>query len=290
SKEVFQLYHENDFALNEVYNFVTQFFEGIIPLSELSMQLDKHLYEASDHPKLKGGELHIVLFRNVQMEGEEHDAIGIFKTENKESVLQINPNQSGFQFGYIQDTISIDKLDKGAIIINSEAEEGYKVLISDSGKAFDAVNWKDDFLKVIARNDNYQQTGNFMKVYKNFVTEKLDETFELEKADKIDLLNRSMDYFKSKETFDQQEFEEEVIGNPDAISLFKSYQSDFEQEFETPLEDNFNISSSAVKKMTSSYKQIIKLDKNAHIFLHGKRELVERGYDEEKGLNFYKLY
>src|SRR5690606_5712311 len=114
--------------------------------------------------------------------------------------------------------------------------------------------------------------------------------FELEKADKIDLLNRSMDYFKTKETFDQQEFEEEVIGNPDAVSLFKSYQHDFEEEFETPLHGSFDIDSSAVKKMATSYKSIIKLDKNAHIYIHGKRELVERGYDEEKGLNYYKLY
>src|SRR5690606_19711687 len=125
------------------------------------------------------------------------DAIGVFKSENKEAYLKVYPNAGGFQLEYEQEAININKLDKGVVIVNVEEEEGYKVLVVDQTNQSEAVYWKDDFLKIKTRNDNFQQTGNFMKVYKNFVTEKLDDTFELEKADKIDLLNRSMDYFKS---------------------------------------------------------------------------------------------
>ena len=129
-----------------------------------------------------------------------------------------------------------------------------------------------------------------MKVVKNFVTEKLDDTFELEKADKVDLLNRSMDYFKSKDTFDQAEFEEEVIGNPKAISLFQDYKQSFEDEFDSPFQTNFDIAAPAVKKMNTAFKTVIKLDKNFHVYIHGKREYVETGFDEDRGLNYYKLY
>src|SRR5690606_36629338 len=141
-----------------------------------------------------------------------------------------------------------------------------------------------------ARSDNFEQTGNLLKVYKYFVHDKFVETFDLKIADKIDLLNRSMNYFKTHDTFDQCVFEEEVIGNPQAASLLKEYQESFADEFDTPFQSNFEIASPAVKKMAASYKSVLKLDKNFHIYVHGKRDYIESGFDEERGLSYYKLY
>ncbi len=289
--EVYRFYHPNDdLQLNEVYYFAKQYFDEKTSFHNMSEQLTKHLYEVSDHPKIKAGEVYIVALNNVQMEGEDHKAIGIFKSENKEAYLKVFPDTGGFQLEYEQEAININKLDKGVVIVNVEAEEGYKVLVVDQTNQSEAVYWKDDFLKIRTRNDNYQQTGNILKVYKNFVAEKLDDSFDLEKADKIDLLNRSMEYFKTKETYDEKEFEEEVIANPQAASMFKEYKDAFAEEFDSPFQTNFEIANSAVKKMAPAYKSIIKLDKNFHIYVHGKREYVETGFDEEKGMNYYKLY
>ena len=289
--EVYRFYHPNEeLELNEVYYFSKQYFSGEIDFHTYSQQVTKHLHEVSDHPKIKSGEVYVVALKDVQMEGEEHNAVGIFKSENKEAYLKVYPQQGGFQLNYEQEAININKLDKGVVIINTEEEEGYKVLVIDQTNQSEAVYWKDNFLQLRTRNDAYQQTGNLLKVYKKFVDEKLDEVFELETADKIELLNRSMNYFKSKETFDNAEFEEEVIGNPQAISLFKDFKENFEEEYDMPFQANFDIAAPAVKKMASSYKSVIKLDKNFHIYVHGKREYLEKGYDEEKGLNYYKLY
>lgn len=289
--EVYRFFHPNEeLELNEVYHFSKKFFSGVIDFHEFSAQVTKHLYEVSDHPKIKGGEVYVVALNNVQMEGEDHAAVGIFKSENKEAYLKVYPEQGGFQLNYEQEAININKLDKGVVIVNTEQEEGYKVLVVDQTNQSEAVYWKDNFLQLKSRNDAFQQTGNIMKVYKNFVNEKLDEVFELETADKIDLLNRSMNYFKTKETFDSAEFEEEVIANPQAASLFNDYKQAFEDEFDMPFQANFVIATPAVKKMASSYKSVIKLDKNFHIYVHGKREYLEQGYDEDKGMNYYKLY
>ncbi|HLT87749.1 MAG TPA: nucleoid-associated protein [Sphingobacterium sp.] len=291
ANEVYRFYHPNDdLQLNEVYYFTKQYFDGKMAFHDMSQQLAKHLYEVSEHPKIKAGEIYVVALKNVQLEGEEHDAIGIFKSENKEAYLKVYPNAGGFDVDYEQEAININKLDKGVVIVKTEEEDGYKVLVVDQKNQSEAVYWKDDFLKIKARNDNFQQTGNLLKVYKNFVNDKLDEAFELESADKIDLLNRSMNYFKTKETFDQGEFEEEVIGNPQAASLFKEYQENFAEEFDTPFQSNFEIASPAVKKMAASYKSVIKLDKNFHIYVHGKRDYIESGFDDERGLSYYKLY
>jgi len=35
---------------------------------------------------------------------------------------------------------------------------------------------------------------------------------------------------------------------------------------------------------------VIKLDKNFHIYVHGNRDLIEKGFDEAKGKNYYKMY
>ncbi|MBP3942984.1 nucleoid-associated protein [Sphingobacteriaceae bacterium WQ 2009] len=290
--EVYRFMHPNeDLELNEVYHFTKKFFDGKMDFHSLSEQLAKHLYEVSSHPKIKGGELYVVHLKNVQMEGDSQEAIGIFKSENKETYLKVYPEQGGFQLDYEPEAININKLDKGCIIIKNEEEEGYQVLVVDqTNKSQEAIYWKDEFLKIKIRNDEFNQTGNYLKVVKNFVNEKLEESFEMEKADKIDLLNRSMNYFKEKETFDQEEFEEEVLGNPQAISLFKDYKSNFEDDFDAKFEASFDIADKAVKKMESAYKTVLKLDKNFHIYIHGKREYLEKGYDEEKGRNYYKLY
>jgi len=290
--EVYRFYHPNDeLELNEVYHFVSAVFKDPETFHENSIQLAKHLYDISNHPKIKSGELYIAYFKDVQIEGELLDALGIFKSETKETYLKVYPEQQGFGMSYEQEAINIHKLDKGCLIFNTEKEEGYKAAVIDqTNRSAEAVYWKDEFLKLKIRNDNYNQTSNVLGVYKNFVTQKLDEEFEVSKADKIDLLNRSMKYFKEKETFDMDEFSNEVIGNPQGIESFKSFKRNYEQEFDTSIADSFDISDAAVKKQSRVYKSVLKLDRNFHIYIHGNKELIEKGFDEDKAMNYYKVY
>src|SRR5690606_30253278 len=81
SNEVYRFFHPNDdLQLNEVFYFVSQFFEEKLAFHAMSEQLAKYLYEVSQHPKIKGGELYIVALDNIQMEGTDHRAVGIFKS------------------------------------------------------------------------------------------------------------------------------------------------------------------------------------------------------------------
>ena len=290
--EIYRFFHPNDdLNLNEVYHFAEAIFEKGGNFHENSQQLAKYLYEVSSHPKIKSGELYVAYFENVQIEGETHDAIGIFKSETKETYLKVYPENAGFGVSYEQDAINISKLDKGCLIINSDKEEGYKVAVIDqTNRSAEAVYWKDEFLKLKIRNDNYNQTNNVLGVYKEFVTQKLDEDFEISKADKIDLLNKSMKYFKDKETFDIDEFSNEVIANEDGITSFKNFKKSYEEEYDTSIADNFDISEAAVKKQAKAFKSIIKLDKNFHIYIHGNKELIEKGFDDDRSMNYYKVF
>lgn len=290
--EVYHFMHSSDnLALNEVYHFATSIFEDQAPFHENTEHLAKYLYEISSHPKIKAGELYVVMFHNVQIEGELLDAIGIFKSETKETFLKVYPGDKGFRMEYEQEAINIQKLDKGCLIFRTDKEAGYKVVVTDqTNRNSEAVYWKDEFLKLQIRNDSFNQTNNTLGIYKNFVSTKLDEEFDLTKADKIDLLNKSMKYFKERETFDMEEFSNEVIGNPQAIESFKSFKSSYEQEFDTEIPESFEISAPAVKKQARVYKSVLKLDRNFHIYIHGDRELIEKGFDDGKNLNYYKVY
>jgi hypothetical protein len=80
--EIYRLMHPNgDLNLNEVYHFAAEIFANGSVFHENSKKLATYLFEISNHPKIKSGELYVAYFENVQIEGDLHDAIGIFKSE-----------------------------------------------------------------------------------------------------------------------------------------------------------------------------------------------------------------
>jgi len=290
SNEVFNLYHPNYLHLNEVFDSSKEIFADSDCFHEVSERLTRLLYDVANHPKIKSGEFYVCLFDKVQIEGEQLPAIGLFKSETKDTYLKVFPEMDGFKIEYEDQGISINKLDKGCLIFNIDEENGFKVICFDQNKSDVAAYWKDEFLMLKIRNDNYTKTNNILSVFKNFVVHKMDDEYEINKTDKIDLLNRSFKYFKEKETFDLSEFNSEVIGNTEASDLFKSYKVNYETEYQTQLPDSFEISEAAVKSNVRAFKSELKLDNNFKITISGNKDLIQKGFDTDKNLNFYKLF
>lgn len=286
--EYYQLYHDSGIEYNVVYGASTQIFDNPEVLYEQSVNLAKHLYEQSTHPKIKGGEFYTVYFKDCIVDGETVDAIGLFKSENKDTFLKVLREGGNFNLESEQG-INIKKLDKGCLIFNKDRENGYVVAVVDNtSRGVDAQYWIDDFLHVRQRKDEYANTENVMAMAKQFITKELPKEFEVPKADQIDLLNRSLQFFKEKDTFDIEDFANEVIEQPEVIESFKNYKKTFEEERAMEIDDNFAISQHAFKKQQRSYKRIIRLDKKIQIIIDGNRDHVEQGEDE-KG-KYYKVY
>jgi len=289
SDELYSFNHSIELPLNEVYSCTSKIFENPEELYEQSINLTKHLYNQSVHPKIKGGEFHISYFKDIHLEGKTLDAIGLFKSENKDTFIEIKQMQDGFDMESRQG-INIHKLDKGCLIFNTEKEKGYVVSIVDNvNKGNEAQYWKDDFLNIQPIKNEYHQTNQFLGITKQFVAKQLNEDFQVSKTDKIDLLNRSVDYFKNNDEFNKQEFEEKVFGDSGVIESFRKFDQNYRQENDIEIADNFEISAQAVKKQARAFKSVLKLDKNFHIYIHGNRELIERGIDEN-GRKYYKIY
>ncbi|MDD3062842.1 MAG: nucleoid-associated protein [Massilibacteroides sp.] len=288
STEYFNFHHDINLSMNEVFVCISEIFNNPEILLEQSVNLAKHLYEQSTHPKIKGGEFYTVYFKNCIIDGETIDAIGLFKSENKDVFLEIDRIKDGFSIDS-RKGVNVNKLDKGCLVFNKEKNNGYIVSIVDNtNKGTEAQYWIDDFLHVRPRKDEYYNTQNVLSLCKNFVKNKLPQQFEVSKADQADLINKSVKFFKEKSSFDLNEFANEVIRQKDIIESFNNFKTDYQKERDVDIVDNFQISENAVKKGIRALKNVIKLDKNFDIYIHGDRNLIEQGVDE-KG-KYYKVY
>ena len=288
--ELYNFTHPSEIDLNEVYHFLSAIFENPGCLLEQSQNLAQHLYRQSTHPKIKNGEFYVAYLENCRIDDETVSAVGLFKSESRETYLKIYPVGGSFEIGH-DDGININKLDKGCLVFNTGRDEGYVAAIVDNlNKGNEAQYWRDDFLQVKPRSDNYFKTRAVMDLCKKFVTDKLPQDFDLSRADQADILNRSVKFLKENDSFEMEEYNEQVLNSPEIINAFSDYKKQFRDEHDLDIPENFQISESAVKKQSRYMKSVVKLDKNFHVYIHGDHHMVEKGFDEVKHLNYYKLF
>lgn len=282
-------FSNDDFTLNPLFNFASNVFDDVKIFQRNSVNIAKHLYELSVHPQIKSGDLFVAYFSDMNIDGDSMDAIGIFKSEDSQAFLKLQRDEHNFTLD--SDTgINPEKLDKGCLIFNIDREAGYRICTLDkSNKSIEAQFWKNSFLQLKPCSDTFHYTKEVMNIAKDFVTKQLTEEFEVSKADQIDLLNRSVDYFKKHESFDKMDFEKNVFQDKEIIKSFRHFDNAYRDERDMEPSQEFDISQHAVKKQARIFKSVLKLDKNFHIYIHGKRELIEQGVERD-GRKFYKIY
>lgn len=294
SEEQFQFYSDSYLVNNPVFSSASEIFDDQGKFIWESENIAKHLFEITENPRVQGGELFVCYFEGEESfdfaqddKSEKIDYIGVFKTEKREPFLKIESRNDAYDlerdFG-----IGLSKLDKGALIYNKDKESGYILSVVDNNKNGDMYYWFEDFLKVKQRDDDYFHTQETMQVYKDYVVKQLPQEFEVSKADQADFLNKTLTFFKEKEQFDFDEFTKEVLQDEHVIESFSNYKTDYEQDMQVSISEEFPINQSAVKKNQRLFKSVIKLDKNFHIYVHGDRKMIETGQDE-KG-KYYRLY
>jgi len=286
-QELYTFHHESDLELNELFHYASAVFDEPTSLYLQSINIAKHLYESSSHPNIKAGELYIGYFDDCVINGEVVEVLGIFKSENKDTYLKVYPQGDGYGLEGEQG-ININKLDKGCLIFNTERESGYRVAVVDNiSKSNEAKYWVTQFLHITPNQDSYYHTKNYISLCKEFA----EEAFPVaDKVDKIDLVNNAVEFFSKKESFNIEEFNNEVMQDKTMIEKFQSYKNSFQETNDVPAFDEFDISKQAVKQSKRFIKSVIKLDKNFHVYVHGNRQNIVRGFDEQLDMNTYTLY
>ncbi|MFD2245487.1 nucleoid-associated protein [Pontibacter ruber] len=290
-EEFFRFTHTSDLTLNELFAYATLMFNEPEKYYAYTVHILNHLYEQSDHPKVKSGELYVAYFSGCLMEEEYVDAIGIFKSENKDTFLTFQDSDNDLSVDY-HAGVNLKSVDKGCIIFNTEVEDGYRVKLVDANST-DALFWKEDFLNVTELKDTNFNTKTALNLCKDFSEEVFAKT-ESKKA-QVDFISRSVDYFSKSEMFDLEEFTSSVIDEPETAERFKSYTQAFAEERDIEGFTDFAINKNTVRNMKRKFRNFIKLDTQIEIKFSGynpeqSEQYVERGFDQERGMHFYKVY
>ncbi len=287
--DFFNFSHPVELEMNDMYVLIRKIFANKELFIEESMNIAKLLYQHTNHPNIKAGEFNVVYFSEIVYEDVVLDAIGIFKSETNSAYLQMKNKGVNFKishdFGY-----DPKKIDKACIIFNIDEDSGYSILnIDNATTQADAQYWINDFLGLMPSDDAYHNTKDILHITKKFITKELQKEHSVEKTEKIELLNKTLDYFKNNQTYDKQGFEQEVFQNQEIIQSYRTYDAEIREEMDLPKKQSFEISDQAVKKQARIYKSVLKLDKNFHVYIHGGKDLIKKGTDSD-GRKYYKIY
>ncbi len=289
--ETYQFKHTVDLAYHPVKGLAENILANEDTFEESSQKLVEHLYDQSSHPHIKTGDVFVVLFHDLLLNERLRKGVGIFKSENKESFLKLIENDKNLALNQLEG-ISLNKLDKGCIILDTDEEPRFQILSIDQN-SYDAEYWKDDFLGIDFVEDKHFSTKNYLDLCKGFAEEVI-KPHATKKAE-VDFLNASVKFFNENEKLENHNFQDQVFENVEQKEAFVDYQRHFEAEREIKFEDAFDISKPILQKEKRKIKNYIKLDTNIQIKLdfnnpESSQHFIEEGFDDERGMRFYKVY
>ncbi|MFZ4106141.1 nucleoid-associated protein [Flavobacterium sp.] len=287
----YQFAHEVDLEYNDMFKLATEIFTNPSSVHEVSKKITQHLFEQSNHPHIKNGEVYIAYLTNVSIDNNLVDAVGIFKSELRTDFLQFEEKESNLEM-VLQEGINLNKLDKGCLIFNHKKEEGYKILTIDSNR-YDARYWLENFLSVDAFQDENFMTKKYLKFCQEFAKEVVFPAED--KKQEVMFMNRAVNHFAKNDNFEETAFLNDVMENPDLIPEFKSYKVDRGEKYSIEDVTSFPIANAAVSDVRKSIKNVINLDTHIQIKLdfinpESAEKFVEKGWDEEKQMYYYLVY
>ena len=282
--------HHIGLEYNTVYNLTAKYFAGEQDFVPFSNSVLSHLYEVSNHPQIKTGELFVVEFQDLEYNDIVTTGIGIFKIEKKMDYLNFNHRPEGVDF-IIEKGVKLQKIDKGCLILNTEKDDGFRVLSVDNN-FYDAAYWKQSFLGLEeVKNDSYQ-TRHYLNLIKDFSANLIEENDSYAQKD---FLNQTMRVFNDNEFINKEIIEEELLAPFDVSDKFEEYKENYKTANQVELDESFNISEVTLRKEKKKIKSEISLDTRIQIKIDVEeidtvKDNMERGYDDEKKMHFYKVF
>ena len=290
--ESFRFNHHANVDLNELNNYTSEVFKDESTFVEISKHIVNHLYEQSNSAQIKIGDVIIAQFDDIEYKDTVTNAIGIFKIENKIDFFQTYMEEDTLDV-FVQKGISTKKLDKGCLIVNSTDGDG-KIVLSIDNNNYDAQYWVKHFLNVKPADDSNQHTQDYIQMCNDFSDEIIKEDQGLHEKNKF--LAKTVDFFKENEIINIQDYKDVIFEEDDRQKTkFDDYKKHFEEVNNLLVRNQFDVSDIVLKKQKTKLKTEIKLDTHIQIKLDidapdAAEEYIEKGYDEEKKMKFYKVY
>ncbi len=289
--DLLRFHHHIELSYNPVYQSAVNYFNGELDFLELSHKVLGHLYEKSNHPHIKSGELMMVHFTDIIFKDIHTEGIGIFKIENKVPFIQFKEADQEI-FMRLNKGVKLNKIDKSALILNTEKDDGLRLFSVDHNN-YDAAYWQKAFLTTEYVKTDDWDTKNFVQ-FMNTFSQNIHQ--EEDPFHKKKLLSEGIQILQENEIVNETLIQEEWL-KPNDISIedYHDFKKDFEQAYEQPIASSFSVSPSVFKKEEKKLKRDIVLDESIQIKLNlndadALQENVEKGFDEAKQMHYYKIY
>jgi len=288
--EYYDFSHHQDNKFNEVHSYTKAIFENSNTFLEESIKIARHLYSVGNHPNIHSGELFTCLFSGISTKGKPVSCIGIFKSETKDYFLTYSQKNDSSLAAKLEQGAQLNGLDKGALVLLEQKKIEPKLLILDKKNA-DAQYWVLSFLSAQLGHDDAYCTELVINSCLSF--SKSEVAKGIEKKGIILLNNYVVNYFQTSPEFNDDEFFNgvELEGHREN---FRDYVATKSEEQGVVITKQFKVVADRVKKVSSKLKNIIKLDTLIDLKIHddqpGSLNNLEKGYDEEKGMYYYKVY
>ena len=291
SLELHQLFHHTSLESNELFTYAKAVFDDNDQLLEQGALIARHLYARSNHPNIKSGDLCVALINDIVVAGESTQAISIVKSESKVPFLQIS-ERDGDLVLTTEQGIYPDKIDKGCLIINHGQADGYSVYLFDKSGGSTQF-WIREFVGAKPVTNDDFLTKRYSELCVAFAEKGLpDDTLQEER---MAVASKGITYLNEAEQFDLKEFESAALEDPEQVEQFKTFKSDYEEEKGEPLQESFTVSKKEAEKAGNRLKSRMKLDVGVTLqfssgFIHEASRFMERDYDEDKQMEFVKIY
>jgi hypothetical protein len=283
--------NENDNNAQTVASLSKMIFGSDTNFAFATQSMAQLLFNVSDHPQVKAGNLICIAFDKLRFNEVLYNGIGIFKSESSVPFLQITQHNNDFEMA-VAEGILADNIEKSCIILSGTNEAPMTVLCHNKANntQAEAIYWKDEFLNVAPAENNFIHTQSFMDMTNSFIKDRYPTDFEHTKVDQIDLMNKSVKFLQNKDRFNEDEFTNEVLMYPEVKESFAKFTDEYKTMNNLTLNDDFEIDNRAVKTYDNNSQRVIKLDKNFHVYVHGNKHLIEKGFDEKRDKHFYKIF
>ncbi|TGV01350.1 nucleoid-associated protein [Flavivirga rizhaonensis] len=283
--------HHASISLNEINSYCTQLFKDEDTFIDVSKHIVTHLFEQSTSANIKTGDVLVVMFEGIEYQDMTTHAIGIFKIESKVNFFQTYLENKTYDV-LVQKGISSKKVDKGCLILNQSDTEGH-IILSVDNNSYDAQYWINQFLNIKYADDANNHTQQYIELCKEFSTEVLKTSYGAQEHNSF--LAKTIDFFKENDVVNVERFKEDIFEGEKQIRQFEDYKKEYEGEQNLVIRNQFDVAERVVNKEKKKIKTDIKLDTNIQIKLDidapdASAEYLERGYDDEKKMHYYKVF
>lgn len=272
-----------------IKNFINSIFSGD-PESHIHIpSLIEDYFQSFQNTENKSSFLTMHHAVDIMIEDELCEAIVLCVLDEKDSFINVyKTNDINYSLKLVEG-FSSTTISKVALIIKSENNK-HRVLLSEAKiKGFEGRTWKDEFLKLNLIQDEYSFTTDYIKLTSKFIKDRVPIEEVLGKQQEVEMLNKTNDFFRENDRFDEETFKKNVFKNNELIEAFDDYKVKWQEKNNKQLNHEFEVSDEAWVNNQKVFKSVIKLDKNFHVYVHGDHKKIVKGEDED-GRKYYKLY